>query len=151
MKTHENIEIWRRALRAANGKISQEAANKEDLSSTGNTVLVAITTRGNGLINDHFGSAKEFIIYEAGDKAIKFLMHRKVEKSYCAGKEGCDGSYPIDEIKNALSDCHLLLTQKIGECPQKELESIHLTCDDSFADEPIEISVLKGVKKHFFA
>ena len=113
-------------------------------------MLVAVTTRGNGLINDHFGSAKEFLIYEAGDKAIKFIMHRKVEKSYCMGKEGCDGSYPIDEIKNALSDCHLLLTQKIGECPQKELESIHLTCDESFADEPIEISVLKGVRKHFF-
>ncbi|MBP9492767.1 MAG: nitrogenase cofactor biosynthesis protein NifB, partial [Sulfurospirillum sp.] len=120
-------------------------------SSNGQTHLVAVTTRGNGLINDHFGSAKEFLIYEAGDKGIKFIMHRKVEKSYCMGKEGCDGSYPIDEIKTALSDCNLLLTQKIGECPQKELESIHLTCDETFADEPIEISVLKGVRKHFFA
>jgi len=78
-------------------------------------------------------------------------MHRKVENSYCMGKENCNGTYPIEEIKNALSDCHLLLTQKIGDCPQKELESIHLTCDESFADEPIELSVLKGVRKHFFA
>jgi len=90
------------------------------------------------------------LIYEAGDKAIKFLMHRKVEKAYCMGKEGCDGSYPIDEIKKALFDCDLLLTQKIGECPQKELNSINLMCDESFANEPIEISVLKGAKKHFF-
>jgi nitrogen fixation protein NifB len=150
MKTHENIETWRRALRAANGKISQESANKNELSSTGETKLIAVTTRGSGLINDHFGSAKEFLIYEAGDRAIKFLMHRKVEKPYCMGKEGCDGSYPIDEIKAALSDCHILLTQKIGECPQKELQSIHLICDESYADEPIEISVLKAVRKHFF-
>ncbi|NCD12665.1 MAG: nitrogenase cofactor biosynthesis protein NifB [Epsilonproteobacteria bacterium] len=151
MKTHEKIEMWRRALRIANGKISQERASKEELSSTKKTTLVAITTRGNGLINEHFGSAKEFIIYEAGDKAIKFLMHRKVEKSYCTGKEECDGSYPMDEIKKVLSDCDLLLTQKIGECPQKELENIQLICDESFADEPIELSVLKGVRKHFFA
>ena len=151
VKTHDAIETWRRALKAANGKIMQEEANKAELSSTGETRLVAVTTRGNGLINDHFGSAKEFLIYEAGDKGIKFIMHRKVEKSYCAGKEGCDGSYPIDEIKTVLSDCNLLLTQKIGECPQKELESMQLTCDDTFADEPIEISVLKGVRKHFFA
>ena len=152
LKTHDTIETWRRALRAANGKVLlEETTDRFELSSTGFTKKVAITTRGNGLINDHFGSAKEFLVYEAGDKGIKFLMHRKVEKSYCMGKEGCDGSYPIDEIKTALEDCDLLLTQKIGECPQKELERIELICDDSFADEPIEISVLKGVKKHFFA
>jgi nitrogen fixation protein NifB len=151
MKTHENIETWRRALRAANGRVLQEEAlDKHALSSTGETKLIAVTTRGNGLINDHFGSAKEFLIYEAGDKAIKFLMHRKVEKAYCMGKEGCDGTYPIDEIKQTLQDCDLLLTQKIGECPQKELNSIQLTCDESFADEPIEISVLKGARKHFY-
>lgn len=151
MKTHENIETWRRALRAANGRaLQEEALDKHALSSTGETKLIAVTTCGNGLINDHFGSAKEFLIYEAGDKAIKFLMHRKVEKAYCMGKEGCDGTYPIDEIKQTLQDCDLLLTQKIGECPQKELNSIQLTCDESFADEPIEISVLKGARKHFF-
>jgi len=151
MKTHSTIETWRRALKAANGKIMQEEANKHELSSTGVTKLIAVTTRGNGLINDHFGSAKEFLIYEAGDRAIKFLMHRKIEKAYCMGKEGCDGQYPIDEIKSVLNDCDLLLTQKIGECPQKELQSINLISDESFADEPIELSVLKGVKKHFFA
>ncbi|MDR2636034.1 MAG: nitrogenase cofactor biosynthesis protein NifB, partial [Campylobacteraceae bacterium] len=109
---------------------------------------VAVTSLSNGLINDHFGSAEEFLIYEAGDKAIKFIMSRRVETSYCKGPEGC-GTYVIDEIKKVLSDCHILLTQKIGDCPRKELDSIKIICDEDYADEPIEISVLKAVKKHF--
>lgn len=150
VRTHANIENWRRALKMANGKINQEKASKAELSSTGVTKLVAITSKGNGLINSHFGSAKEFLIYEAGDLGIKFIMHRKIEKAYCMGQEGCDGSYPIVEIKEVLSDCDLLLTQKIGECPEAELKSINLLSDESFADQPIELSVLKGVRKHFF-
>jgi len=151
VRTHANIETWRRALKSANGKINQESATKEELSSKGITKLVAITTKGDGLINSHFGSAKEFLIYEAGDLGIKFIMHRKIEKSYCMGPEGCDGSYPIEEIKDVLQDCDLLLTQKIGECPEAELKSINLLSDESFADQPIEVSVLKGVRKHFFS
>lgn len=150
VRVHANIEAWRRALRSANGKINQEKATKEELSSTGKTKLVAITTKGDGLINCHFGSAKEFLIYEAGDLGIKFIMHRKIEKAYCMGPDGCDGSYPIEEIKETLRDCDLLLTQKIGECPESELASINLKSDESFADQPIEVSVLKGVRKHFF-
>ena len=150
VRIHANIEAWRRALRSANGKINQEKATKEELSSTGKTKLVAITTKGDGLINCHFGSAKEFLIYEVGDLGIKFIMHRKIEKAYCMGPDGCDGSYPIEEIKETLRDCDLLLTQKIGECPESELASINLKSDESFADQPIEVSVLKGVRKHFF-
>jgi nitrogen fixation protein NifB len=147
-KAHEKIEQWRGILKAANEKALMEDAKRYELSSTGKTKLVAVTSESNGLINDHFGSAKEFLIYEAGDKAIKFITHRRVETSYCKGPVGC-GTYVIDEIKQALSDCDILLTQKIGDCPKKELEDIKLICDEDYANEPIEISVLKAVRKHF--
>ncbi len=111
-KKHEVIENWRAALEAANDRIKIEQASKEELSSTGETKLVAVTTAGEGTINLHFGSAKEFLIYEVGDKAIKFVMHRKVENAYCKGPEDCDGSYPIEEIKETLKDVDLLLTEK---------------------------------------
>ena len=55
---------------------------------------------------------QSFLIYEVGDKAIKFVMHRKVENAYCKGPEDCDGSYPIEEIKETLKDVDLLLTEK---------------------------------------
>jgi nitrogen fixation protein NifB len=149
-KKHEMIETWRKALDKASDRIKLEKATKKELSSTGKTKLVAVTTAGEGLINMHFGSAKEFLIYEAGDKAIKFVMHRKIESAYCQGSEGCDGTYPIDEIKQTLKDCDLILTEKIGECPQDELKEIKLIADDSYALQPIEMSVLDAVTKHFY-
>jgi nitrogen fixation protein NifB len=148
---HQVIENWRAALETANDKIKIEQASKEELSSTGETKLVAVTTAGEGTINLHFGNAKEFLIYEVGDKAIKFVMHRKVENPYCKGPEDCDGSYPIEEIKNTLKDVDILLTEKIGGCPMDELKSINLICDDSYALEPIEKSVFAAAKKYFYS
>jgi nitrogen fixation protein NifB len=149
-KKHEVIENWRAALDAANDRIKIEQASKEELSSTGETKLVAVTTAGEGTINQHFGNATEFLIYEVGDKALKFVMHRKVENAYCKGPEDCDGSYPIEEIKNTLKDIDILLTEKIGGCPQDELNTINLISDDSYALQPIEKSVFEAAKKYFF-
>lgn len=146
---HEVIENWRAALEKANNRIKIEQASKEQLSSNGKTKLVAVTSAGEGTVNLHFGNATEFLIYEVGDKAIKFLMHRKVENAYCKGPEDCDGSYPIQEIKNTLKDCDILLTEKIGGCPMEELKSINLICDDSYAFAPIEKSVHEAYTKYF--
>jgi nitrogen fixation protein NifB len=148
---HEKIEQWRKALEKANDRIKIEQATKEQLGSKKSIKRVAVTSGGEGVINMHFGSAKEFLIYEAGDKGIRFVMHRKIESAYCQGSENCDGSYPIDEIKTTLKDCDLLLTQKIGECPMDEMRSIDLICDETYALEPIEKSVFEAVQKHFFA
>jgi len=149
-KKHEMIENWRTHLSAANDRIKIEQATKEQLSSTGETKLVAVTTAGEGMINMHFGSAQEFLVYEVGDKAYKFVMHRKIESSYCKGPEECNDN-PIDEIKTTLKDCDILLTEKIGDCPMSELESINLIADESYANQPIETSVFDAVQKHFFS
>lgn len=147
IKKHEMIEMWRKHLALANQKVKIEQASKEELSSTGVTKLIAVTSLGEGVINMHFGSAKEFLIYEVGDRAIKFLMHRKIKSAYCSGAENCNNN-PIEEIKETLKDCFVLLTQKIGDCPMEELNSIGLICDESFANEPIEKSVFEAYKKH---
>ncbi|MCV6608602.1 MAG: nitrogenase cofactor biosynthesis protein NifB [Campylobacterales bacterium] len=148
-KRHEIIENWRANLEKANDRIKLEKAEKKELDSRGKTKLVAVTTGGEGVINQHFGNAQEFLIYEAGDKAIKFVMHRKIKSAYCTGEENCDGNNPIAEIKETLKDCDILLTEKIGECPMGELRSINLICDETFALQPIEKSVHEAVLKHF--
>jgi nitrogen fixation protein NifB len=98
------------------------------------------------MINQHFGSVKEFLIYEAGDRGIRFIQHRKVDYEYCAGP---DGANPIDGIIEKLKDCNLILTAKIGECPQNDLSAAGLIADQSYAFEPIEASVLKATRKYF--
>ncbi len=137
------IEEFRFFLDRANERVRKE---KEDLSSDGQTILVAVTTAGEGMINQHFGSVKEFLIYEAGDRGIRFIHHRKVEYEYCAGP---DGSNPIAPIVEKLKDCKLILTAKIGGCPQNDLAAAGLIADQSYAYEPIEASVLKATRKYF--
>jgi nitrogen fixation protein NifB len=137
------IEEFRTFLDAANERVRKE---KEDLSSDGQTILVAVTTAGEGMINQHFGSVKEFLIYEAGDRGIRFIHHRKLDYEYCAGPDGVN---PIDAILEKLKDCKLILTAKIGDCPQNDLKAAGLIADQSYAYEPIEASVLKATRKHF--
>ncbi|HHH72425.1 MAG TPA: nitrogenase cofactor biosynthesis protein NifB, partial [Sulfuricurvum sp.] len=137
------IEEFRFFLDQANERVRKE---KEDLASDGQTILVAVTTAGEGMINQHFGSVKEFLIYEAGDRGIRFIHHRKLDYEYCAGPDGVN---PIDAIIEKLTDCKLILTAKIGGCPQDDLKAAGLTADMSYAYQPIEASVLKAARKHF--
>jgi len=137
------IEEFRFFLDRANDRVRKE---KEELSSDGQTILVAVTTMGEGMINQHFGSVKEFLIYEAGDKGIRFIQHRKVEHEYCAGP---DGTNPLQPILDRLKDVKLILTAKIGGCPQNDLAAAGIVADQSYAFEPIEASVLKATRKYF--
>ncbi len=137
------IEEFRSVLDQANERVRKE---KEELSSTGETILVAVTTAGEGMINQHFGSVKEFLVYEAGDQGIRFIHHRKVEQEYCAGP---DGGNPLDPIIEKLKDCKIVLTAKIGGCPQDDLSAAGLIADMSYAYQPIEASVLKAARKQF--
>jgi len=137
------IEEFRFFLDKANERVRKE---KEDLSSDGQTILVAVTTAGEGMINQHFGSVREFLIYEAGDRGIRFIHHRKLDYEYCAGP---DGTNPIDAILEKLKDCAMILTAKIGGCPQDDLKKAGLIADMSYAYQPIEASVLKATRKYF--
>ncbi len=137
------IEEFRAILDKANERVRKE---KEELASDGNTILVAVTTAGEGMINQHFGSVKEFLIYEAGDRGIRFIHHRKVEAEYCAGP---DGTNPLAPILEKLKDVNLILTAKIGGCPQNDLAAAGIVADQDYAFQPIEASVLKATRKYF--
>jgi nitrogen fixation protein NifB len=49
-------------------------------------VLMAVATKGGGVINEHFGHAGEFLIYEASSSGARFISHRKTIP-YCEGGE----------------------------------------------------------------
>lgn len=142
----ENIELFRGALREADERLDEE---RRALSSKKETILVAVTSKGGGMVNEHFGSAKEFLIYEAGDLGVKFRMHRKIEQPYCQGEENCSSSNPIDEIKDRLKDIQILVTEQIGECPKSLLDEIGLKSVSIYGNTPIESAVLKASQEYF--
>lgn len=81
--------------------------------------MVAVATKGGGIVNQHFGHAKEFQIYEVDANEVKFVGHRKIEQ-YCQGGYGEETEQ--DGAIKSIADCAAILTSKIGHCPQEELE-----------------------------
>ena len=104
------------------------------------TVLVAVATKGGGLVNQHFGHAKEFMIYEVNSTTATFIGHRKVA-DYCQGGYGEEAA--LEGIINTISDCKAILAAKVGPCPQKELTKAGLTVIEAY-------DVIETVARHYY-
>lgn len=132
---HAGIEKTREELRAA----KQVKADKAVLNSP--KVLVAVATKGGGMVNQHFGHAREFMIYEVDANEAKFVGHRKVE-NYCQGGYGEEDS--LDTIIKAIADCKAVLASKVGSCPQEELQKAGLQVVEAY-------DVIETVAREFYS
>ncbi|TLM97401.1 nitrogenase cofactor biosynthesis protein NifB, partial [bacterium] len=94
---------------------------------------IAVASKHGKLVDQHFGYATEFAIYEGDGETFTLSETRKVDK-YCAGVEECDtGETRRDSIVDALRDCDAVLTMRIGyhakeRLTQKGIMSVE-TCD----------------------
>ena len=117
-KLHQEIERGREEQRAQRESLRIELGGGYRPSST---VLVAVATKGNGLVNQHFGQATEFWIYEAGERWARFIQIRSIDR-YCFGPETCgDDQSPLDRSIGLLADCSAVICSKIGEDPRRAL------------------------------
>jgi nitrogen fixation protein NifB len=104
-------------------------------------VLMAIATSGGGVINQHFGHATEFLIYEASPTDVRFVSHRKVDL-YCGGGDTCgDGETILQKIIRTLKGCEAVLCARIGIEPWGMLEEAGIQPNGEHAMEPIEEAV----------
>jgi nitrogen fixation protein NifB len=101
-------------------------------------ILVAVASKGGGRINQHFGHAMEFLVFQAGAGGIRFIGHRKVEQ-YCRGGWGDGAALPA--VLTALDGVAAVLCAKIGECPKQSLANAGIVASDNFAYEWIEAGV----------
>jgi len=108
-------------------------------------LLVAVATKGSGLINVHFGHAKEFQIYELSTAGAKFVGHRRVDH-YCQGGFGDEES--LETVIRAINDCHAVFVAKIGGCPKADLVTAGIDPVDQFAHEFIEKSAIAWFKSY---
>jgi nitrogen fixation protein NifB len=141
--------------RAYQEKVEQErvakvAARQEELSTLAGEksdikLLVAVATKGSGLINEHFGHAKEFQVYELSTAGAKFVGHRRVDL-YCQGGHGEEGG--LETIIRAINDCHAVFVAKIGGCPKSDLLKAGIEPVDRFAHEFIEKSAIAWFKSY---
>lgn len=106
------------------------------------TVLMAVATTGGGVINQHFGHAREFLVYEASADGVRFIGYRKADQ-YCSGNDSCgDGDSVLGRIIGALEGCEAVLCSKIGYEPWEMLEQAGIQPNGEHAMEPIEDAVL---------
>lgn len=115
-------------------------------------VLMAVASSGGGIINQHFGHAREFLIYEAtsiatpGPQAalevdVRFIGARRVDR-YCGGGDTCgDAESALAGTLRALDGCAAVLCSKIGYEPWGTLEAAGIQPNGEHALEPIEDAV----------
>ncbi len=135
------VEDERQAKVAAKQhELSTLAAENSDLK-----LLVAVATKGSGLINEHFGHAREFQVYELSTAGAKFVGHRRVDL-YCKGGYGDEDG--LETVIRAINDCHAVFVAKIGGCPKADLKKAGIDPVDRFAGEFIEKSAIVWFKNY---
>ncbi len=113
-------------------------------------VLMAVASKGGGLIDEHFGQAQEFLLYEVSIAGARLLGHRQADQ-YCTGPADCGDAEPrLNGIIRALAGCELLLCAKIGYAPWQKLESAGIQPNSEHALEPIE-DALTAVYREWLA
>ena len=137
----EKVEVKRQAVVAArNAELATLAGERSDIS-----ILIAVATKGGGRINQHFGHAREFQIYEVSTAGSKFVGHRRVD-NYCQGGHGEEDS--LDTVVRAINDCQAVFVARIGGCPREGLKNAGIEPVDRFALEYIEQSAIAYFKEY---
>ncbi len=113
-EVHAGIEKFREELKAAKQQVVATSVKNSP------KILVAIATKGGGLVNQHFGHAKEFQVYEVDGSEVRFIGHRKIDH-YCQG--GYGETATLENIIEAIADCKAVFVAKIGDCPKEKLQA----------------------------
>lgn len=136
---HQAIEAEMNSKRATKSEAAAQQAAAPKLMTR--PVLMAVATSGQGVINQHFGHAKEFLIYQASPDGVRFISHRKTEL-YCSGDDTCgDGESVLQRTIRTLEGCEAVLCSKIGYEPWEMLEQAGITPNGEHAMEPIEEAI----------
>ena len=110
-------------------------------AAEGRPVLMAVASKGGGIINEHFGHAREFLVYEASSAGVRLIGHRKTDL-YCSGDNDCgEAESALARTLCALAGCEAVLCAKIGYEPWGKLEAAGIKPNGEHAMEPIEDAV----------
>jgi len=135
------VELERLAVSAAKkSEMETLAGEHSDIS-----MLIAVATKGGGKVNEHFGHANEFQVYELTTGGAKFVGHRRVDL-YCQGGYGEEES--LSTVIRAINDCHAVFVAKIGGCPKNDLKTAGIDPVDQYAGEFIEQSAIAYFKAY---
>jgi nitrogen fixation protein NifB len=123
-----------RRAAAAEAQAETVSAVAEDSAA----MLVAVATKGGGRINQHFGHATEFQIFEVDAAGVRFVTHRRCD-NYCVGGYGEEDK--LELVIKTLEGIDTILCAKIGDCPREDLAAAGIEAIQDYAFEYIETAV----------
>jgi nitrogenase molybdenum-iron protein alpha/beta subunit/MoaA/NifB/PqqE/SkfB family radical SAM enzyme len=93
----------------------------------------AVASKSGMLVDQHFGHADEFYIYESDGENARFVEKRAVRK-YCSGADDCgESAEKMDLILKAVGDCDAVIALRMGDSPMRKLKEkgieIYITYD----------------------
>lgn len=98
----------------------QESESTELLGRS--PIRFAVASKSGMLIDEHFGHAKAFYIYDYVNGKPVYIENRKVNK-YCNGADDCnDEQDKIENILRTIGDCQGVLALRIGNAPERKLK-----------------------------
>ena len=113
-----------------------------DAATATRAVLMAVAGK-NGIVAEHFGHAREFLVYEASPAGVRLIGTRKTDL-YCSGScsDGDEPEAVLDQTIAALAGCEVVLCSKIGFEPWGKLEAAGIAPNGEHALESVEDAVL---------
>ncbi|UPW20367.1 nitrogenase cofactor biosynthesis protein NifB [Agarivorans sp. TSD2052] len=94
-------------------------------------IRVAVASKSNLLVDQHFGYATEFQHYLITENSIQAEANFSWQQ-YCGGDEQCNDDKANRDL-NQLAHFDLLLCSRIGLAPRQELEDLGLQVDTHYA------------------
>ncbi|HIJ82160.1 MAG TPA: dinitrogenase iron-molybdenum cofactor biosynthesis protein [Desulfuromonadales bacterium] len=107
-------------------------------------MLIAVASKDGKDINQHFGHAERFLIYDVENSNANLVDERKVER-YCS----FDPDHPLrghllKGIAEALTGCRAVVTAQMGEHPRGELEKLGV--EPFVTSGPIKMTLVELAK-----
>jgi predicted Fe-Mo cluster-binding NifX family protein len=107
-------------------------------------MLIAVASKDGRDINQHFGHAERFLIYQVENADATLVDEKKVER-YCT----YDVDHPLrahvlQGIAGALEGCRAIVCAQIGQGPQQEMERLGL--ETFVAGGPIKPTLIELAK-----
>lgn len=88
---------------------------------------IAIASTDGETVNQHFGKADRFFIYDLAEKRLVLLMVRSVTPLSTGDPNHAFDPERMAATVAALKDCGRVYCARIGERPQEELEKAGIT------------------------
>lgn len=98
---------------------------------------IAVASRDGARVDQHFGQAEDFLVYEVNEMGPALIEKRSVAE-HARGDEDTR-----DTICRMLADCPVLLVAKIGPNPQEKLAGVGIEASDLHVGKAVEDALVE--------